>query len=219
MLVARTDADSAKLLTSDIDERDKPFLHGGAQPRRASSGRQARHRPSCIARGEGLRADTRTSIWMRDLHAQPRPRRKRVRRGGAEAHFPNKRLAYNCSPSASTGRSNLDDATIAKFQRETRRDGLQVPVHHAPAGFHSLNHSMFELASAYRDEGMSAYVRLQEAEFASEDAGYEATKHQREVGTGYFDAVVQTISGGQASPPPLRFDRGGAVPKQASHAN
>jgi isocitrate lyase len=108
--------------------------------------------------------------------------------------FPGKLLAYNCSPSFNW-RRNLDDATIAKFQRELGAMGYKFQFI-TLAGFHALNHSMFELARGYRAEGMSAYVRLQEAEFASEEEGYTATKHQREVGTGYFDQVLNTITGG-----------------------
>ena len=113
------------------------------------------------------------------------------------AKFPGKMLAYNCSPSFNW-KKNLDDATIAKFQRELGAMGYKFQFI-TLAGFHSLNHSMFKLARGYRDTQMSAYVALQEAEFASEPDGYTATKHQREVGAGYFDDVTQTVTAGQSS--------------------
>jgi isocitrate lyase len=116
---------------------------------------------------------------------------------GMHKQFPGKLLAYNCSPSFNW-KKHLDDATIAKFQRELGAMGYKFQFV-TLAGFHSLNHTMFELAHAYKDEGMAAYSRLQQAEFASESKGYSATRHQREVGTGYFDQVAQVIASGNAS--------------------
>ena len=118
------------------------------------------------------------------------------------ANFPGKKLAYNCSPSFNW-EAKLDRETIAKFQRELGAMGYKFQFV-TLAGFHSLNHSMFELASGYRDRGMAAYSELQQAEFASEAAGYTATRHQREVGTGYFDAVATAVSGGESSTTALK---------------
>jgi isocitrate lyase len=192
LLIARTDADSAKLLTSDVDPRDKAFCTGD----RTSEGF---YRINCgiemaIARGLAY-APYADAIWCEtstpDLHDAKRFA------DGIHASFPGKLLAYNCSPSFNW-KKHLDDATIAKFQRELGAMGYKFQFV-TLAGFHALNHGMFELAKAYRDRGMAAYSSLQEAEFAAERDGYTATKHQREVGTGYFDEVAQAISGGTSS--------------------
>ena len=192
VLIARTDADSAKLLTSDVDPRDKTFCTGDRTP-------EGFYRIRCgiemaIARGLAY-APYADAIWCEtstpDLHEAKQFAE------GIHAKFPGKLLAYNCSPSFNW-KKHLDDATIAKFQRELGAMGYKFQFV-TLAGFHALNHGMFELAKAYRDKGMAAYSSLQEGEFAAERDGYTATKHQREVGTGYFDEVTQVISGGRSS--------------------
>ena len=191
ILVARTDADAARLLTSDVDERDKPFLTG----ERTSEGyfRVRAGLDQAIARGLAY-APFADLVWCETSHPDL-DEAKKFAEAIREKH-PEKLLAYNCSPSFNWKR-NLDDGTIARFQRELGAMGYKFQFI-TLAGFHALNHSMFELARAYRAEGMPAYVRLQEAEFASEPDGYSATKHQREVGTGYFDEVLKAVTGGEA---------------------
>ncbi|QDP19575.1 isocitrate lyase [Sphingomonas xanthus] len=194
LLIARTDAESAKLITSDIDERDRQFLSGGRTPEgffRLKEGTGLAH---CIARGLAF-AEHADLLWWETSH--PNLDDARAFAEAVHARYPGKLLAYNCSPSFNW-RAKLDEATIAKFQRELGAMGYKFQFV-TLAGFHSLNHGMFELASGYRDEGMTAYSRLQQAEFASEAAGYTATRHQREVGTGYFDAIATAISAGRAS--------------------
>jgi len=192
LVIARTDADSAKLLTSDVDPRDRAFCTGDRTPEgffRIEGGIAM-----AIARGLAY-APFSDLIWCEtstpDLHEA------KQFADGIRAKFPNKMLAYNCSPSFNW-KKHLDDATIAKFQRELGAMGYKFQFV-TLAGFHSINHAMFELAKEYRGEGMTAYSRLQQAEFGAERDGYTATKHQREVGTGYFDEVAQVISGGTAS--------------------
>jgi len=192
IIVARTDADSAKLLTSDVDERDRAFLTGERTPEgffRMRGGLDC-----AIARAVAY-APYADLLWCEtstpDLHEA------RVFAEGVHARYPGKMLAYNCSPSFNW-KAKLDQDTIAKFQRELAAMGYKFQFV-TLAGFHALNHSMFELARAYRERGMAAYSELQEAEFKSEAHGYSATRHQREVGTGYFDQVIQTITGGEAS--------------------
>jgi isocitrate lyase len=193
VLVARTDADSASLLTSDVDERDRPFiLNGERTPEgffRIKSGVE-----TAIARGLAY-APYADMIWCET--STPDVAQARRFAEGIHAKFPGKLLAYNCSPSFNW-KKNLDDATIAKFQRELGAMGYKFQFV-TLAGFHALNFSMFELANKYRDRGMAAYSELQQAEFAAESQGYSATRHQREVGTGYFDQVAEVISGGRAS--------------------
>ena len=194
IIVARTDAESAKLITSDVDERDRPFLTGERTPEgffRLKDGTGLDH---CIARGLafGPHADL---LWFETSH--PNLDEARTFAEAIHARYPGKKLAYNCSPSFNW-KAKLDEDTIARFQRELGAMGYKFQFV-TLAGFHSLNHAMFELASDYRDRGMAAYSELQQAEFASEAAGYTATRHQREVGTGYFDAIAQAVSGGQAS--------------------
>ena len=194
ILVARTDAESAKLITSDVDERDRPFMTGERTPEgffRLADGTGLDH---CISRGLAF-AEHADLIWFETSH--PNLEEARAFAEGIHARFPGKLLAYNCSPSFNW-RAKLDEQTIANFQRELGAMGYKFQFV-TLAGFHSLNHGMFELAAGYRDRGMAAYSELQQAEFASEAKGYTATRHQREVGTGYFDAVASAISGGQSS--------------------
>jgi isocitrate lyase len=195
LVVARTDAESAKLITSDIDERDQPFIEADSRTAegfyRLKDGTGLQH---CIARGLSY-AKHADLLWWETSH--PVLSEARAFAEAVHKQYPDKLLAYNCSPSFNW-RANIDEATIAKFQRELGAMGYKFQFV-TLAGFHSLNHSMFELASGYRDHGMAAYAELQDAEFASEAAGYTATRHQREVGTGYFDQVAMTISGGQSS--------------------
>jgi len=192
VLIARTDAYSARLLTADLDEIDRPFLTGERTPEgfhRIEGGLQ-----HAIARGRAY-APYADLVWCET--STPDLGEAKTFAESIRKDFPSKMLAYNCSPSFNW-KKNLDDATIAKFQRELGAMGYKFQFV-TLAGFHALNHSMFELARQYRDEGMSAYSRLQQAEFGSEDEGYTATRHQREVGTGYFDAVSTAITGGKGS--------------------
>ncbi|NUR45178.1 MAG: isocitrate lyase, partial [Sphingomonas sp.] len=194
ILVARTDAESAKLITSDVDERDRPFITGERTPEgfyRLKDGTGLDH---CIARGLAFAAHA-DLIWFETSHPDQEDARRFAE--AIHARYPGKLLAYNCSPSFNW-KAKLDEATIASFQREIGAMGYKFQFV-TLAGFHSLNHAMFELASDYRDRGMAAYSELQQAEFASEAAGYTATRHQREVGTGYFDAIANAVSGGNAS--------------------
>ena len=195
LIVARTDAESARLITSDIDERDRPFIEAGQRTPegffRLKEGAGLDH---CIARAIAY-APYADLIWMETSH--PDLEDARTFAEAVRARYPGKMLAYNCSPSFNW-RAKLDPDTIARFQRELGEMGYKFQFV-TLAGFHALNHGMFELASGYRDRGMAAYSELQQAEFAAEPDGYTATRHQREVGTGYFDQVALTISGGQAS--------------------
>ena len=192
LLVARTDANSAQLITSDVDERDRPFLTGERTPEgfyRMTGGLEA-----AIARALAY-APYADLLWCET--SEPNLFEAKRFADAVHAKYPGKLLAYNCSPSFNWAKK-LDAATIARFQKELGAMGYKFQFV-TLAGFHALNHSMFELAHAYRDEGMSAYSRLQQAEFASEPRGYTATRHQREVGTGYFDDVANVIASGQAS--------------------
>ncbi len=192
ILVARTDADSAKLLTSDIDPRDRPFLTG----KRTTEGffEMKSGVETAIARGLAY-APYADLVWC-ETSTPDLDQAKRFAEG-VHAKFPGKLLAYNCSPSFNW-KKHLDDATIAKFQRELGAMGYKFQFV-TLAGFHSLNLGMYELATDYGVRGMSAYSELQQREFSAEDKGYTATRHQREVGTGYFDQVAQVVSGGLAS--------------------
>ena len=194
VLVARTDAESAKLITSDIDERDRRFLTGERTPEGFFRLKEGTGLDHCIARGLAF-APHADLLWFETSHPDLDDARSFAE--AIHVRFPGKLLAYNCSPSFNW-RARLDEQTIAKFQQELGAMGYKFQFV-TLAGFHSLNHGMFALASGYRDEGMTAYSRLQQAEFASEADGYTATRHQREVGTGYFDAVATAISGGQSS--------------------
>ncbi|MCC6621101.1 MAG: isocitrate lyase [Deltaproteobacteria bacterium] len=193
ILVARTDADSAKLITSDVDERDRPFIRKGERTPEGfyylDGGLDA-----AIARAIAY-APYADMIWCET--STPDLAQARRFAESVHAQFPGKLLAYNCSPSFNW-KKHLDDATIAKFQRELGAMGYKFQFV-TLAGFHALNHGMFELARGYKERGMSAYSELQQAEFASEKNGYSATRHQREVGTGYFDQVAEVITGGKAS--------------------
>jgi isocitrate lyase len=192
VLIARTDADSARLMTSDVDERDHEFLTGERTPEgffRITGGLDC-----AIARGRAY-APYADLLWCETSHPDLDEARRFAE--GVHAEFPGKLLAYNCSPSFNW-KARLDDATIARFQRELGAMGYKFQFV-TLAGFHALNHGMFELARRYRDHGMAAYSELQQAEFAAEEHGYSATKHQREVGTGYFDAVANALSAGRAS--------------------
>ena len=187
IIVARTDAEAATLLTSDVDDRDLPFVTGERTAEgfyRVRSGLGA-----CIARGLSY-APHADLLWMET--SKPDLSVAAAFADAIHSVYPDQLLAYNCSPSFNW-RANLDDATIAKFQTELGAMGYRFQFI-TLAGFHALNHSMFSLARGYAEEGMSAYVRLQDAEFASEAEGYTATRHQREVGTGYFDLVTSAIS-------------------------
>ena len=195
LLVARTDAESAKLITSDVDERDRELLTGERTPEGFFRLREGTGVDHCIKRGLAF-APHADLLWWETSNPESR-RRPALRRGDPEGEYPGKMMAYNCSPSFNW-EAKLDKDTIARFQRELGAMGYKFQFV-TLAGFHSLNHGMFELASGYRDRGMAAYSELQQAEFASEAAGYTATRHQREVGTGYFDLVAQTVSGGDAS--------------------
>jgi len=194
ILVARTDAESAKLITSDVDERDRIFLTGERTPEGFFRLRDGTGLDHCIARGLAFAAHA-DLLWWETSH--PNLDEARIFAEAVHAQYPGKLLAYNCSPSFNW-KAKLDEATIAKFQRELGAMGYKFQFV-TLAGFHSLNHGMFELASGYRDRGMAAYSELQQAEFESEASGYTATRHQREVGTGYFDAIATAISAGQAS--------------------
>jgi len=192
LLVARTDANSAKLITSDIDPVDHKFLTGERTPEgfyRIHSGLE-----TAIARGVSY-APYADLLWCETSE----PNMEEAERFAAAIHeqFPGKLLAYNCSPSFNW-RKKLDSKTIAVFQKELAKMGYKFQFI-TLAGFHALNYSMFNLALGYRNRGMTAYSELQEAEFALEEYGYTATKHQREVGTGYFDEVAQVISQGMSS--------------------
>lgn len=192
LLVARTDAFSARLMTSDIDQSDHIFMTGERTPegfQRITGGLD-----QAIARGLAY-APYADLIWCETSTPDLDDARRFAE--AIHAKFPNKMLAYNCSPSFNW-EANLDRDTIAAFQRELGDMGYKFQFV-TLAGFHALNHGMFQLALDYKKRGMSAYSELQRAEFESEALGYTATKHQREVGTGYFDQVAQVISGGNAS--------------------
>jgi len=192
LVLARTDAEAANLITSDIDDRDKEFLTG----ERTAEGfyRTKPGMEQAIARGKAYAAYA-DLIWCET--ATPDLEYAKKFAEAIREDYPEQMFAYNCSPSFNW-KKNLDDATIAKFQRELGAMGYKFQFI-TLAGFHALNYGMFTLAKGYAERQMSAYVELQEAEFAAEKDGYTATKHQREVGTGYFDAVTQTISGENSS--------------------
>jgi len=214
LVMARTDAESARLITSDIDERDRPFLTGDRTPEgyfRLKEGTGLEH---CIARGLSF-APYADLLWWET--SKPDLGEARAFAEAIHREHPGKMLAYNCSPSFNW-EANLDQDTIAKFQTEIASMGYKFQFV-TLAGFHQLNLGMFELADGYRDRGMAAYSELQQSEFAAEAAGYTATRHQREVGTGYFDAVSEAISGGQASTTALRESTEAAQFKDAATAS
>lgn len=192
IIIARTDAMAADLLTSDVDERDQPFLTG----ERTVEGFHL-VKPGldqAISRGLAY-APVADLIWCET--ATPDMAHAKTFAEAIRSKYPDKMLAYNCSPSFNW-KKNLSDAEIAKFQNELGAMGYKFQFI-TLAGFHALNHSMFQLALGYKSRQMSAYVELQEAEFAAEAQGYTATRHQREVGTGYFDQITQVVSAGQSS--------------------
>jgi isocitrate lyase len=192
LIVARTDADSARLLTTDVDPLDHPFLAGGRTPEGFFNFTGGLDSAIARARAYAPYADL---LWCETST----PDLADARRFADAVHeeFPDKMLAYNCSPSFNW-KKKLDATTIATFQRELGAMGYRFQFV-TLAGFHALNHGMFELARQYKARGMAAYSELQEAEFASEADGYTATRHQREVGTGYFDEVAQLIASGASS--------------------
>jgi isocitrate lyase len=186
VLIARTDAEAADLLTADVDENDKPFCTG----ERTVEGfyRTKPGLEQAISRGLAY-AEVADLVWCETGKPDLEYAKKFAQ--AIHAKFPGKMLAYNCSPSFNW-KKNLDDATIAKFQKELGAMGYKFQFI-TLAGFHALNYSMFNLAHGYARNQMSAFVELQEAEFKAAEKGFTAVKHQREVGTGYFDAVTQTI--------------------------
>jgi len=197
VLIARTDANAADLITSDIDLNDAPYITGDRTPEgffRTRAGID-----QAISRGLAY-APYADLIWCETSE----PNIEEARRFAEAIHekFPGKLLAYNCSPSFNW-KKKLDEETIANFQQELGKMGYKFQFV-TLAGFHALNHSMFELARGYKERGMAAYSELQQAEFASEQYGYTATRHQREVGTGYFDQVSMVISGGTSSTTALK---------------
>lgn len=197
LIIARTDADAADLITSDVDPADHPFITGERTPEgfyRTKSGID-----QAIARGLAY-APFADLVWCET--SEPNLEQAQAFADAIHAQYPGKLLAYNCSPSFNW-KKKLDEKTIAAFQREIGKMGYKFQFV-TLAGFHALNHSMFELARKYRDHGMAAYSELQQAEFGSEQYGYTATRHQREVGTGYFDEVSQTVSGGTSSTTALK---------------
>ena len=197
VLVARTDAEAADLLTSDVDDNDKPFCTGERTVEgfyKTKPGLQ-----QAISRGLAY-APYADLVWCET--GKPDLAYAEAFAEAIHAKFPGKMLAYNCSPSFNW-KKNLDDATIAKFQKELGAMGYKFQFI-TLAGFHALNYGMFNLAYGYAREQMTAFVQLQEAEFAAAEKGFTAVKHQREVGTGYFDAVTQTIQQGQSSTTALK---------------
>jgi isocitrate lyase len=192
VLISRTDADSGALITSDIDPTDQPFLTG----ERTAEGfyRVNNGLDYAITRGLAY-APFVDVVWCET--SEPNIEEAREFAEGIHEKFPGKLLAYNCSPSFNWKRK-LGDEDVATFQEQLGEMGYKFQFV-TLAGFHSLNYSMFELARGYGERGMAAYVELQEAEFAAEKHGYSATRHQREVGAGYFDEVAQVVAGGTAS--------------------
>lgn len=197
VIIARTDANAANLITSDIDANDHEFIYG----ERTTEGfyRTKAGIDQAISRGLAY-APYADLIWCET--SEPNLEEAKLFAEAIHERYPEKLLAYNCSPSFNW-KKKLDDVTIAKFQKELGKMGYKFQFV-TLAGFHALNHSMFELAKGYLESGMTAYSKLQEAEFISENDGYSATKHQREVGTGYFDAVSTVVSGGTSSTTALK---------------
>ncbi|MFB4169897.1 isocitrate lyase [Virgibacillus sp. JSM 102003] len=197
VIIARTDANAANLITSDVDPYDEPFLTG----ERTSEGffKTKAGIDQAIARGLAY-APYADLIWCET--SEPNLQEAQKFADAIHENYPGKLLAYNCSPSFNWKRK-LSEQEMASFQDELAQMGYKFQFV-TLAGFHALNHSMFELARKYKDNGMAAYSELQQAEFSSEDFGYSATRHQREVGTGYFDEVAQVISGGESSTSALK---------------
>ena len=197
LILARTDAEAADMVTSDIDENDRPFCTGERTVEGFYKTRNGLDQ--AISRGLAY-APYSDLLWCET--GKPDLEFAKAFADGIHARFPGKMLAYNCSPSFNW-KKNLDDATVARFQRELGAMGYKFQFI-TLAGFHSLNYSMFHLAHGYARNQMSAFVELQEAEFAAVAKGFTAVKHQREVGTGYFDAVTQAIQGGKSSTTALK---------------
>ena len=194
VLLCRTDAESAQLLTSDVDERDRPFISGERTPEGFFRIKPGVGKQYAIARGLAY-APYADLLWWET--SDPDLGDARAFAEAIHKAFPGKMLAYNCSPSFNWKRKMSEEAA-ARFQREIGAMGYKFQFI-TLAGFHSLNHSMFQLARGYKERGMAAYSELQQAEFAAEAEGYTATRHQREVGVSYFDAVATTASGGHSS--------------------
>jgi isocitrate lyase len=194
ILIARTDADAAKLLTNDIDKRDKPFIQDES---RTSEGYYKIKGGINMAIARGLAyAPYADMIWCETSHPDLNEAKQFAE--GIRREYPDKLLSYNCSPSFNW-KSHLDDATISKFQKELAAMGYKFQFV-TLAGFHALNLGMFDLAKSYKEQGMLAYSNFQEMEFKHErDSGYMATTHQKFVGTGYFDRVMNCVTGGQSS--------------------
>ena len=207
LIVARTDAEAADLVTADVDDNDKPFCTG----ERTVEGfyKTRKGLDQAISRGLAY-APYADLVWCET--GKPDLEFARKFAEAIHAQFPDKLLAYNRSPSFNW-KQNLDDATIAKFQQELGAMGYKFQFI-TLAGFHSLNYGMFDLAHGYARRQMSAFVDLQEREFAAAECGFTAVKHQREVGTGYFDAITQTIQGAQSSTVALR----GSTEEEQFHA-
>ena len=195
ILVARTDAESAKLITSDVDERDHKYIDRSTRtPEGFHTIKPENRLEYCIDRGKAF-APYADLLWMETSTPDLDVAKAFIE--GVRKDFPDKMCAYNCSPSFNW-KAKLDDATIAKFQRELGAMGFKFQFI-TLAGFHSLNFATFQLAKGYKERQMAAYSELQQAEFAAEADGYTATKHQREVGVGYFDAVAEAVSAGSSS--------------------
>jgi len=212
LVVARTDAESAKLITSDVDERDRQFIVPDSRTPegfyRLKDGTGLAH---CIARGKAF-ADYADMLWWETSH--PNLEEAKEFAEAVQKVHPGKLMAYNCSPSFNW-EANIDKDTIAKFQAELGAMGYKFQFV-TLAGFHSLNHGMFELARGYKDRGMAAYSELQQGEFAAEAHGYSATRHQREVGTGYFDLMREAIARGAAATAAMA---GSTEEAQCAHAH
>jgi len=191
LIVARTDADSATLITTDVDPYDAPYIDK-TKPRTDEGFYHVKSGIECAIHRALAYAPYCDLIWCETSH--PSLEEARQFAAGVHAKFPGKKLAYNCSPSFNW-RKNLDEATIASYQKELGKLGYKFQFI-TLAGFHALNYSMYNLAKGYKERQMAAYSELQEAEFAAAKDGYTAVKHQHEVGTGYFDAVKDVITGG-----------------------
>ena len=194
VILARTDAESARLITSDVDERDHAFLTGERTAEGFYRLKDGTGFERCVARGLAY-AEYADLLWMETSTPDLDVARRFAE--AIHARHPGKMLAYNCSPSFNWS-AHLDTATMERFQRELGAMGYRYQFV-TLAGFHVLNHGMFALAGAYRERGMAGYAELQEAEFAAEAQGYTATRHQHEVGTGYYDCVGRLVGGGQSS--------------------
>ena len=194
IIMARTDAESAKLITTDIDPRDKPFISGARTQEGFYKLKDEGAFERCVSRGLAF-APYADLLWMET--STPNLEQAEAFAKAIRAKYPDQMLAYNCSPSFNWS-ANLSEADIARFQAEIGKMGYKFQFI-TLAGFHSLNHGMYQLASGYRDRGMAAYSELQNAEFAAEEMGYTAHRHQREVGAGWFDAISVAVKGGMSS--------------------